>query len=331
MARPTVVKNWVFTLNNPTEEEEEAIKSKVPGVIKYLIYQKETGESGTPHLQGYAQFVQKVRFTQVKNHIGQRAFVDKRKGSHDEARDYCRKEEGRIEDPVELGEPTLGRGQRNDLLAVKAALDAGGTVQQVADNHFEHWVKYSRAFKEYVILKRQKNRDWITFTTVYWGEPGVGKTRRIVEEAGANAYWLPKPCGQNIWFDGYDGEEDVVIDEFYGWIPRDLMQRMCDRYPLLVPTKGGFVPFLAKRIWITSNAAPDNWWPRLGLGAMRRRLTGDFGTVLHMDVPWVPVGVESEDNAGTSGGLSAGVGAALGLLTPTTPDEFPWDANAPMN
>lgn len=78
----------------------------------------------------------------------------------------------------------------------------------------------------------------------------------------------------------------VVIDEFYGWIARDLMCRICDRYPLNIETKGGSVSFLAKKIIITSNVHPKDWWPKVGLGAMERRLKAPLGRIEFMPIPW---------------------------------------------
>jgi hypothetical protein len=45
-----------------------------------------------------------------------------------------------------------------------------------------------------------------------------------------------------------------------------------------VETKGTSVPFLAKRVIITSNKCPTKWYQR-GLGALRRRLSGEIGHV----------------------------------------------------
>jgi len=69
-----------------------------------------------------------------------------------------------------------------------------------------------------------------------------------------------------------------------------MMQVICDRYPAIIDTKGGARNFLAKKIWITSNEEPANWWPRVGLGAMTRRLEGDHGKITHMTQPWAPPG-----------------------------------------
>lgn len=82
------------------------------------------------------------------------------------------------------------------------------------------------------------------------------------------AYWKQR----SIWWDNYDGQENVVIDDFYGWLPYDNLLRICDRYPLLCEIKGGQVNFLAKRICITSNNTPAQWYKNVVLAAFIRRV-----------------------------------------------------------
>ncbi len=279
-------KNFVFVLNNYTEEE--VVKLVPNDAVRYIVYQREVGEeTGTPHLQGYLQTYNRKRFGGVHKATGvPRLALKIRNGSHEEARAYCLKEETRAEgEAYEEGDPVTGEnaGKRTDLELVKAMLDDGRSLADVADAHFGAFCRHSRGFREYQVLKRPK-RDWITHTTVIWGPSGVGKTRRAMEEGGPDAYWISKPNskGGPLWLDGYDGQETVIIDEFYGWIARDLLQRMCDRYPLLLQCKGGSVSFLAKRIIITSNCSPTSWW-KIGLGAMERRLCPPHGRVIEMD------------------------------------------------
>ena len=138
-------------------------------------------------------------------------------------------------------------------------------------------------------MTNSRVRDWHTVCHVYWGEPGIGKSKRAQFEGGPDAYWLAKPNqrGGALWWDGYVGQDIVVIDDFHGWISRDFMQRLCDRYALNVQTKGGNVPFLAKKIIVTSNLDPIDWWPRqYDLGPMARRLTPPLGKIINMTVPW---------------------------------------------
>ena len=197
-----------------------------------------------------------------------------RRGTHAEARDYASKEETRIDGPWFFGvEPRTGQGKRSDLDALHVALKDGKTEVEISDELFSLWAKYHKCIDRYKRLHSMKSRQWPTFTTVLYGPPGTGKTKYVNQMAGPDAYWLKKPGNnQTVFFDGYDGQEDVVIDEFFGWLPRDLMCRMCDRYPLMVDTKGGCVNFYPKRIWITSNLSPPEWWKNIGLGPMERRL-----------------------------------------------------------
>lgn len=107
----------------------------------------------------------------------------------------------------------------------------------------------------------------------FYGEPGSGKSRRALAEAtaaGGGIYY--KPRGE--WWDGYEQQENIIIDDFYGWIKYDEMLKICDRYPYRVPVKFGFEIFNSKRIWITSNSPIDTVYRFIAYDstAFRRRI-----------------------------------------------------------
>lgn len=107
---------------------------------------------------------------------------------------------------------------------------------------------------------------------VYWGATNVGKSRRAWEEATIEAY--PKDPRTKFW-DGYRGQESVVIDEFRGGIDIAHTLRWFDRYPVNVEIKGSSVTLKATKIWITSNLHPLYWYPELDSetrAALLRRL-----------------------------------------------------------
>lgn len=54
-------KRWCFTLNNYTEDEISSIVPILNEHCKKAIFSKEIGESGTPHLQGFLEFITKAR------------------------------------------------------------------------------------------------------------------------------------------------------------------------------------------------------------------------------------------------------------------------------
>lgn len=288
-------KYWCFTINNPAEDQHP------PNIwpdVQFVIWQFEAGEAGTNHIQGYVAFTKVKRLTWISNNCERAAHWEPRMGSHSEAKHYCMKPVPdcecdhciaaigqRIAGPWQHGDDSCiadTQGERNDLDHCKEMIDAGKTDAEIAQEHFGTWCRNYRAFERYRKLVKGKSRNWITFVTVLWGAPGVGKSRRARLESGEDAYWLPKPEGNAVFWDGYDGQENVVIDEFYGWIARTQLQRLCDSTPLLVNNKFGSTPFLAKKIWITSNEPPSQWYKNVGLGAMERRLTGDHGCVVHM-------------------------------------------------
>lgn len=115
---------------------------------------------------------------------------------------------------------------------------------------------------------------------VYWGPTGTGKSRRAWNEAGLDAY--PKDPLSKFW-DGYRNHEHVVIDEFRGTINISHILRWFDRYPCNVEIKGSATVLKAKKIWITSNLDPREWYPTLDeptKEALLRRLT-----IIHCPLP----------------------------------------------
>ena len=91
---PSKAKRWCFTLNNPSQGEQDLVEQSLTSPhVKYGVYGKETGESGTPHLQGYVIFVSEKRLTQAKSLLGTgRLHLEVAKGTPQQASDYCKKD-----------------------------------------------------------------------------------------------------------------------------------------------------------------------------------------------------------------------------------------------
>lgn len=276
--RNTKARNYVFTLFN-FDLNDLSRKIESADWVKYCVYQLEQcPESSRQHLQGYIELNSPTRVGRIKTLLGDSVHLEKRRGTRDQARDYCRKLDTRIDGPWEFGDFGVGQGQRNDLLAVKELLDSGAPEVDIADSAFETWCKYHKAFARYRLLKCQP-RDFKTRVVVRWGVPGSGKTRGVFDacEPGS-VFVVSRPNGSAVWFDGYEPAKhtNVLLDDFYGWLPWSLLLQMCDRYPLTVPVKGGMVNFRPTTVWITSNSAPNTWYDysRSGieLGALDRRI-----------------------------------------------------------
>lgn len=82
---------WCFTLNNPTPEDVPRLQALAPQV-RYLVFGRETGENGTPHLQGFVIFLTRKRLRSAKREIGDRAHLEVARGTSLQAAQYCKKE-----------------------------------------------------------------------------------------------------------------------------------------------------------------------------------------------------------------------------------------------
>lgn len=264
-------RSYCFTINNP--ENSLNIPENHP-LIRYCVWQKEIGEKGTPHYQGYIELFKPSRMHAVKeiNDLFLKAHLEKRRGTREEARAYAMKKETRADGPWEYGTWSGGSGTRTDIQSLKRKVDSANNILEVWEEFPSETLKYGKMIEKIISLK-QTSRDWITEVIVCIGRPGCGKSY-YCNSQGKDIYWKQ----QSLWWDGYRGNEHVLLDDFYGWITTSELLRICDRYPLMVQTKGGQTQFLAKKIFITSNQWPELWYKAwvqklLPFEAFQRRVT----------------------------------------------------------
>lgn len=253
--------NWVFTLNNP-----EIPYPELQEEIKYIIYQLEKGANDTLHLQGYLQLKKRASLQAVKSIIP-RAHFERRKGTHEEARNYCTKDETRVEGPWEYGKQTYKRGQRNDIEEVREAIEQGMSEVEIAKGYFGLWCQNHKAFNRYRQLLCN-NRSEKCVVTILVGYTGTGKSYSAYSRY-PKAYWKMA----NKWWDHYEGQDEVILDDFAGEIDFQYILRMTDRYPMIVETKGATCQLQATKFIFTSNKKPTEWWPGVDITPFARRVT----------------------------------------------------------
>lgn len=244
--------------------------------LDYVVLQREAGDdTGKVHLQGYAELTKQMRFNAIKELIGNGVHVERRRSTQKKAIDYCKKLSTRLEGPWEAGE-MKNQGKRSDLLLVKDDIDAGATIRDIRDNYWESYCKYRGAFKE-AIADHDNEDDIVKEVHVLWGDAGTGKTRYVFDHSDRSKLYIKDG---SKWFDGYKGKEVVLIDDYQGTMELSLFKRILDRYPARVEVKGGYVDWIPKKIYITSNRSPVEWYPTASeqdQAAILRRLT----TVTH--------------------------------------------------
>ncbi len=219
-----------------------------------------------------------------------------RRGSHTQAKVYCLKDDTRDPSPgcgpwtygSDVGVPETA-GARSDLAGVKRKLDDGAKLVVIADEHFSDYIRYHKAFKEYKRIKADK-RNWQMEVIVLFGTTGTGKTRWVHDVYGEDLYSVPYAKSSGTYWDDYDGQTSVLVDEMYGKrFSHGFLLMLLDRYAFTVPVHGSSVNFSSRRIIFTSNKHPSLWYSSMYektqtvfyRGPLHRRLVQGSSCIIH--------------------------------------------------
>lgn len=188
-------KYWCATLNNYDEEDFVYLtligEKKLHGMT-YCIVGREVGQHGTPHLQCYFEFDKKKRFSTVKK-LCERFHLEARKGTSEEASEYCKKDG----DFVEFG--TLSesvQGSRSDLDVIADRIREGASRRTIALEFPVTFMRMYRGIDALISIYRQRRNvsvfpelRWnvrLETAHIFWGAAGCGKTefaKQLLPEA----------------------------------------------------------------------------------------------------------------------------------------------------
>lgn len=271
--------------------------------IKSCVFQIEKAPTtGKLHCQGFIQFLNPKAMATVKNIIGNEPHLEPVRGTVAEAAAYCRKPESRVCGPYLIGEePSGGQGKRSDLETlrdlVKERKPALDIIEQDAKfARYEKQINFMRfAYMEAASDRQSTGVD----VKVFYGATGLGKTFAAINFVCHNKdYYVceaPSQAGGKIWFQGYEGQKTLIIDDFAGsFCTVDYLKRLLDCYKLKVEFKGGFVWANWTTVVITSNYHPANWYDNVGLHVvnvdpLRRRLKSIYEFLpdrMYHEVQW---------------------------------------------
>lgn len=239
----------------------------LPPGVQWIKGQLEQGaDTGYLHWQLVVALSSKSRLAGLKRIFGTTVHAELSRSAAAES--YVWKDETAVEGTrFELGQRKIKRNSQVDWDIIRDSATAGRLVDIPADIYVRYYGNLRRIATDHLAPDAM-----VREVQVYWGATGTGKSRRAWDEASWEAY--PKDPRTKFW-DGYRGQDNVVIDEFRGDVAVGHLLRWFDRYPVNVEVKGSAVPLTAKKIWITSNLSPDEWYPGLDaetLAALKRRL-----------------------------------------------------------
>lgn len=208
--------------------------------------------SGREHKQFYCMFKHPKSSCKIVAAYFDKCHVEPCKGSLKSNEKYCSKE-GSFHKYGK--EPAQGKNPR--LADCMAMVKDGASELDIAEANPQLWCQYGRRFEDYRALL-QPEREWVTEVRVWWGEPGSGKSKAARE-------WLGEydvcTYTQGGFFIGYKNHENVLLEDFdYKSMPRDVFLQCCDRYKHVVNVKNGERNWNPRRIAITSNFDPKEWY-----------------------------------------------------------------------
>lgn len=239
-------RSWCLTINNYTPEIVTQLKEMKN--VQYIIVGDEVGTNGTPHLQIYFRLKTQKTFSKIKKEYPT-AHIERAIGNDADNRKYCSKQIILYES----GEVST-QGTRTDLHGIKDMLIENPKISHILDNLTNYQqIRTAEKLLTYV----EPKRNWKPEVLWYYGPSGSGKSRRAYEEH-PDAYTA---MDTGNWWEGYDGDEVVVIDDMRkDFLKFHQLLKLLDRYPYRVEVKGGSRQFLAKTIIITSCYSPREMW-----------------------------------------------------------------------
>ena len=258
---------WCLTINNYNDSIYQAVTSYK---TDYLIVGKEIGESGTPHLQIYFYKNTKITFNGLKKTFPT-AHIEQAKGTPQQNQTYCSKE-GNF---FELG--TLPQqGNRTDLKKlVESILSKETKIDQLIVEDPIAYHQYGRTLEKIEALQKRKQfRTKQTTCEWIYGASGVGKSYEAYINYSPETHYNHQEDG--LWWDNYDQQEIVIINEFRGEIKYKRLLELADKTPCNVPQRNKApCPFTSRHIIITSSKSPEEIYTYLGdnMEQLYRRIT----------------------------------------------------------
>jgi len=240
----TKTRNMVFTDFHESVEWAE-------DQMMYLGYGNEVcPTTGKKHRQGVVVWKSPCSIAAKAKKWG--CYFSTMKGTLKQAITYCQKEGdyhewGRIPAP----------GTRTDLNVLAGEIRQGKSVQTILDDNPGIYHFYKRTLNDIEDgVMRNKFRTEMTIGMWIYGPTGSGKSHYALRDYHPDTHFLYRD--DNGWWDGYRGQETVVINDFRGGIKYSEMLQLVDKWPYFVRRRNREpMAFLAKKVIVTSSVRPE--------------------------------------------------------------------------
>ncbi len=286
------VMRWRFTDNGEAGKRGTTLTAEawkeLPEGVRFLTWQMEKGEeTGHFHLQGYLELERSQYVTYLHSNVSSTACFKVANASGEKNAAYCHKEETRVDGPWFLGE--MGKDKQGGFKAFVNAIVEGARLRTLIYTHPSMIARYKTFYwtiREQMMPKRAEGESVQVILAL--GKTGTGKSRWGYERwrSHSGGYWKMPVNNGTVWFDGYDDHAVAQWDESSGKFSSMKLTALLeylDRYPILVPVKGGHTWWMPKIIYLTTNIHPAKWYEYVGRDDQRDALKRRFTMVLDFD------------------------------------------------
>lgn len=249
MAQRNRSKTWFLTYPQSEDLTKERLAEKLGEVgetEEVVIGQEDHKDDEGKHLHAYVKYKNQVEWNARSNPRlwdvdGKHPHVEVTR-SRKKTIEYCTKED---KEPHVEGVDLESIKKKEK--SYKACLDMD--LEQLFDEFGP--VQFQRAVQGinlYRLMKQDATEAEGCRGVWIQGSPGAGKSH-LVETKYPEAYRKP----QNKWWDGYEGQEVVILEDLDGPYLNHYLKVWADKWRASGEVKGGTVPLMHKMLVVTSN------------------------------------------------------------------------------
>lgn len=277
IAPKRAARKWQLTINNPIGNgctHETVIDALRQTPCTYFCLCDEIGEQGTLHTHIYVVYENAVMFDTMKKRFPA-AHIEATRGSSQDNREYIRKEgkwqeDGKKETNLpetfeEYGEMPQDARQKNETVSacVLEMIKDGCSNAAIIDAHPSYLTKADKIEQARQLLRAEQYQEvWRDIHVTYlFGETGTGKTRSVMEQYGYSNVF--RVTNYQHPFDGYNGQDVIVFEEFRSSLPIGDMLTYLDGYPCTLPCRYANKVACFTKVYIISNISLEEQYPNI--------------------------------------------------------------------
>jgi len=245
-------RKFCFTWNNYPDDHGAILDALG---YQYLIYgYEEAPTTGTPHLQGFVYFENARSRDRLRNELAG-CSIEIANGTPEQNIDYCTKDEQYLE----FGERPVTQAEKGtgEIARYESARDAAknGNLDDIPADIFVRCYSTLRRI-ELDYMPRVQPGPGVCGTWIH-GLSGSGKTHAVYT-AYPDLYQKPR----NTWWDGYQREEVVLVDDVDVYDVRlgGQLKHWADFAPFIAERKGGGFRIRPGKVIVTSQYTIERIW-----------------------------------------------------------------------